>query len=106
ERVPRLGLVSGSFCETKVPRGVLVPRMRLQEGVLVVGAWLCVAPIAVEHVLTSVDELACSRDGLLVHGIRRHPVLRLSSVGIPGGGPPPLRRLRPDRPVWRRRRGR
>ena len=58
ERVPGLGLVVGALGEPEVPLGVLLPRVRLQEGVLVVGARLHVAPVAVEHVLARVDELA------------------------------------------------
>ena len=57
ERVPRLGLVVGAVGEPEVPLGVLVPGVGLEERVLVVGARLDVAPVAVEHVLAGVDEL-------------------------------------------------
>jgi hypothetical protein len=66
EGVPSLGLVAGAVGEGQVPVGVLLPGMGLQEGVLVVGAGLDVAPAALEHVLAGVDELACPCDCLLV----------------------------------------
>src|SRR5215207_2911652 len=58
ERVPGLRLVGSSVGEAEMPSPVLVPRVLLQERVLVIGARLGLAPVAVEHVLASPDELS------------------------------------------------
>jgi hypothetical protein len=70
ERVPRLGLVRRALGETKVPLGVFVPRVRLQERVLGVGARLYVSPVAPENVLTSLDELPRMGDRAFVDCVR------------------------------------
>ena len=57
ERVASLRLVRCAIRQPEVPRGVLVPRMVLQEGVLVVGGRRDLAPVAVEDVPLGVDEL-------------------------------------------------
>jgi hypothetical protein len=55
KRVPGLGVVAGTVGKPEMPQGVFLPAMRLQEGVLLAGARLDLAPVAVEHVLTAVD---------------------------------------------------
>ena len=75
EGVPGLGVVAGSVCQPEVPFGIVVPRMRLQEGVLVLGARLNVAPCALEHVLVSLDEPSGMCYGAFVHRVRRHGVI-------------------------------
>ena len=52
--------------------GVLLPGWASQEGVLVVGARLDVAPDALQHVLAGVDELACPCHCLLVDRVGSH----------------------------------
>src|SRR5207249_6644980 len=54
--VPGLGLVGGAIGEAEMPPGVLLPGVPLQVGVLVPGPGLDLPPVAVEHVLTAVDE--------------------------------------------------
>jgi hypothetical protein len=50
--------------------------VRLEESVLVRGAWLDVAPLALEDVLARADEAAGSLDAALVHRVRGHiPIL-------------------------------
>lgn len=44
-------LLIGSLGELQVPGGVVIPRMRFQEGGLVLGAWLDIAPLALEDIL-------------------------------------------------------
>ena len=96
ERVPRLGLLRGALGEPEVPLPVLVPRVRLQEGVLGVSAWLDVAPLAPEDVLTGLDELPRVRDRTFVYGVRgdggsltepvrwrRRPLAAVLSTGTP-----------------------
>ena len=52
ERVARLGLVVGALGEAEVPVGVLVPRVRPQEAVLVIGGGLgLAAAIAISRLL-------------------------------------------------------
>src|SRR4029079_16456158 len=72
ERVAGLGLVAGAVGQAQVPPGVLVPGVGLQEGVLVVGGRGDFAPVAVEHVLAGVDELARVRHGASVERVRGH----------------------------------
>ncbi len=64
EGVPRLGVVARPLGEAEVPGGVVVPRVRLEEAVLVVGARLGPAPLAAELVLVGVDEGLGLGDGL------------------------------------------
>jgi len=56
EGVPRLGLVVGARGQTQMPACVRLPIVLREIRVLVVGARLDLAPVAVEHVLASVDE--------------------------------------------------
>ena len=44
ERVPGLGLLGRSLGEPEMPLGEVIPRVGIEEGVLVVGAGLDVAP--------------------------------------------------------------
>ena len=73
EGVPGLGLVVGALGEPEVPVGVLLPGVGLEVGVLVLGGRLHVTPVAVEHVLAGVDQLAGVGDGLRVDGVGGHP---------------------------------
>src|SRR5688572_22642948 len=63
ERVPCLGLIGGAFGQPEMPQRVLVPRMALQVGVLIISTRLNLAPVAVEHILASVDQRAGVGDG-------------------------------------------
>ena len=88
ERVPGLGLVRRIVGEAEIPLPVVIPRVRLQEGVLVFGARLDVSPGAVEDVLVRVDELPCSLHGALVHGVGGHrPILARMSVAAKSSAP-------------------
>ena len=49
-------LVARALGQAEVPRGVLLPRVPLQVGVLGSGARLHLAPVAVEDVLPRVDQ--------------------------------------------------
>jgi hypothetical protein len=66
EAVPGLGVIVGTLGQPEMPCGVLIPGMGLQEGVLVVGAGLTIAPVAVDYVLASVNQSARLCDRLLV----------------------------------------
>src|SRR5215216_3860857 len=83
EGVPSLGVVGGAVGEGQMPVGVLLPGVGLQEGVLVLGARLDVAPLAPEHVLAGVDELAGPRHCLLVDRVGSHG--RILAMRAPGG---------------------
>src|SRR3984957_9878242 len=72
ERVPGLGVVAGPLGEPEMPLGVFLPRVRLQERVLFGGSWLDLAPVAVEHDLTAVDELPRPRHSVGVHRVGSH----------------------------------
>src|SRR5262245_27863444 len=72
ERVSRLGLVGGALGQPEEPARVLLPRVFLQEGVLVAGLRLDVAPVAVQHVTPGLDELASPGDAAPVHGVGSH----------------------------------
>src|SRR5215468_1531300 len=72
ERVPGLGVILGTVGEAEMPSGVFLPRVRLEEGVLVAGAGLYLAPVAVEHVLAAVDEVLRPRHAVWVHRVRSH----------------------------------
>src|SRR3954452_3513161 len=69
ERVARLRPVSRPFGERQEPPGVLVPRMRLEERVLLLGPRLRVAPVAAQDVLARVDELPRAGDAPLVDDV-------------------------------------
>src|SRR5450759_234098 len=79
KRVPGLGLVIRTVSEPEMPLGVFLPRVRLQEGVLLAGVRLDFAPVAVEDVLAAVDELLRMRHSAGVHGVRSHHSI------LPGG---------------------
>src|SRR5829696_5201437 len=72
ESVASLRAVLGAVGQTEVPRRVFVPRMCLEECVLVVGGRRGLAPVTVEDVLLGVDQLPRMRHGLLVHRVRGH----------------------------------
>jgi hypothetical protein len=72
ESVPGLGAVVRALGEPEVPRGILVPRVPGQVGVLVLGGGLRPASLAAEHVLASVDQLPRVGDPGLVHPVLRH----------------------------------
>jgi two-component system OmpR family sensor kinase len=57
EGVPGLRLVVGPLGQAEVPAGILIPRVPLEVGVLIARARLDAPPVAVEHVLTAVDEM-------------------------------------------------
>ena len=80
ERVAALGLIGRAIGQADMPRGVVVPRMPGEVGVLVFGARLGLAPVAVEDVLARLDELLDVRDGLLVERVAGHA----PSIGVPG----------------------
>lgn len=69
ERVPGLGLLRSSISEAEMPFGELIPGMGSQIGVLLVGARLNLSPVALEHVLPSVDESFSACDGAIVHRV-------------------------------------
>src|SRR5450432_535318 len=75
ERVPGLGLVGGAIGQAEMPACVLVPRVRLQEGVLILGLGLAGPPVAVEHVLACVDELPRPRHRALIHRVGGHQII-------------------------------
>jgi hypothetical protein len=88
ESVPSLRVVISTVGEPEVPLRVLVPRVRLEEGVLVVGARLSVAPIALQHVLVSVDELSRVCHGELIDRVRSHTPIMAASVYVVRMGEP------------------
>ena len=85
EAVPRLGVVARTAGEAQMPCGVVIPRMRLQEGVLVFGTGLNVPPGALENVLVRVDEPFRVCHGMFIDRVGGHafilpnPVCRLRS---------------------------
>jgi hypothetical protein len=72
ECVPGLRIVGRTVGEPEMPAGVVVPRVRLQEGILVPGARLNVSPHAFEHVLVGVDQASSLRQSVLVERVRGH----------------------------------
>jgi len=88
EGIPGLGLVGGPLGQAEVPAGVLFPGVPLQVGVLVARAGLDVPPVAVEHVLTAVDEVLGLRQRVGVDGIRSHDSILACRYGYepPGQG--------------------
>src|SRR5437870_3602030 len=74
ERVPALGLVGRLVVEAEVPLGVFVPGVCFEESILVTRSGLSFAPVALEHILPSVNETASMCDCALIDGIRRHPI--------------------------------
>ena len=75
ECVSGLGVVVRTVSESKMPRGVVVPRMPLQERASVVSTRLNVAPHAFEHVLVCVDEPSCLSYGVLINYVRGHGLI-------------------------------
>ena len=87
EGVPGLGLVGGSLGQAEVPAGVLFPGVPFQVGVLVARAGLDVPPVAVEHVLTAVDEVLGLRHRVGVDGILGHHSILACRYGYESPGP-------------------
>ena len=69
ECVARFGLLRGALREAEMPLGVLVPRVRSEECILVLGLGLDLAPVAVEHVLAPTDETPRPSDRSFVHNV-------------------------------------
>ena len=69
EGVPRLGFLGRAVGETEMPGGVLVPRVGLEERVLLAGARLDVLPARADDVLARIDQLLCVPDGVLVQDV-------------------------------------
>jgi two-component system, OmpR family, sensor kinase len=88
EGVPGFRLVGGPLGQAEVPAGVLFPGVPLQVGVLVARAGLDIPPVAVEHVLTAVDEVLGLRHRVGVDGIRSHDSILACRDGYesPGRG--------------------
>ena len=70
--VPTLGLIARAIGKAEMPFRVLVPGVSFQERVFILGAWLSLAPVAVEDVLAGIDEAASVRDRALIDRIRSH----------------------------------
>src|SRR4051812_303245 len=81
ERVARLRAVGRTVGEAEVPLGVLHPRVRREEGVLLGGAGLGARPVAVQDVLARVDELLGPRDRGAVDGVGRHGWIVAQAAG-------------------------
>ena len=76
EAVPGLRLIRRAVGQAQMPLGVLVPRVPFQEGILFIGARLNFPPVALEHVLPGVDEVASSFHGRPVERVGRdHRIL-------------------------------
>jgi hypothetical protein len=69
ERVSGLRLIGSAFSQADVPCRVLLPRVVLEERVLVVGRRLHAAPVRVEHILPVLNEPLEMRNRILIHGI-------------------------------------
>src|SRR5260370_3485974 len=74
ERVAALGVVGRCLVEAEVPRGVFSPGVSFKERVLIIRLGLNFAPVAVEHVLASVDQTASICDCVLIDRVRRHEI--------------------------------
>ena len=72
ERIAGLRLIVCAFGEAEVPGRVFIPRMGLEERVLICRTRLPSAPVAAEDVLPSVDQSPSVRDRALVDRIARH----------------------------------
>jgi hypothetical protein len=72
EGITRLRLIRRSFGEPEVPRRVLTPVVRLEEGVLLGGTRLDVGPTTPHPVLTTIDQRSCLGDASPIHHIPRH----------------------------------
>src|SRR4026209_1406525 len=69
EGVTSLCLVGRADRLAEMPRAVLVPRMPLEECVLVGGRRLGLVPLGVEDVLPRLDQRSCLRNGIVVQGV-------------------------------------
>jgi hypothetical protein len=65
ERVPALGLLGRFVVEAEVPCGVFSSGVSFKERVLINRLGLNFGPVAVEHILASVDGTASMRDSAL-----------------------------------------
>src|SRR5439155_5521835 len=72
ERVSGLGLVRSALGQSQEPARVLLPRVLLQESVLINPLRLNVAPSAVQHVALGFDELPSVGHPPSVRGIGSH----------------------------------
>src|SRR5262249_33547400 len=72
EGVTRLPPVVRTLRQPEVPLRVLLPGVVREVGVLGVGLRLHAAPLAVQHVLARLDQLAGTGDGPLVDRVARH----------------------------------
>src|ERR671939_1323604 len=88
ERVPRLRLVGRADGQPEVPRRVLVPAVRLQECVLLGGAWLHLVPLAPQDVLARLDQLARADDATLVDRVGGHAATTARVVSRPSAPAP------------------
>jgi hypothetical protein len=69
KRVARLRLLVRALGDAEMSGGVLLPRVRLQERVLLPCARLHVRPTRAEHVLAGVDQPLRVPDRVLVHRV-------------------------------------
>jgi hypothetical protein len=83
ERVAGFRPVCGAIRQPEVPVGVLLPGVRLEERVLVIGGRRDLAPVAVEDVLVGVDELPRPGDGSPVELVRSHAGSMRAAVDRP-----------------------
>jgi hypothetical protein len=72
KRMTRLRLLVRAVGEAEVPRGVLLPGVRLQERVLLPCARLHLLPTRTEHVLARVDQSLRVPDRVVVDGVGGH----------------------------------
>src|SRR5262245_48200345 len=93
ERVAALGLVLRAVGEREVPSAVLVPRVVLEERLLVGSSRLGLAPVAADDVLARVAQLLRVRHGAPVHPVLGHTRNRSrlrhgpNMAGPPAAGP-------------------
>ncbi len=81
EGIPGLGVVGRSFRQTQMPGRVLLPVMTIQVRVLVVGGRLDITPLAVKHVLASIDQGLGLDHSSFVDGVGRHDDLGCHMFG-------------------------
>jgi hypothetical protein len=87
ECVAAVRLVGRPVGQAQVPGGVFVSRVLREVRVLVRGARLDLAPVAVEHVLAGLDEARDVLNGSLVEGVARHATsIRPVATRSPAGG--------------------
>src|SRR5436190_6768418 len=72
--IPCLRLVCDTVGQSQVPGSVLLPGMPFEIVVLVICAWLHLAPVAVQDVLLGVDQPAAVTNCGLVQRVLRHGV--------------------------------